>query len=251
MAEQAGIQRYRWQVVFGSVLVVLSAVFYAVHYLVFRDTHHIFIYLVGDIAFVPIEVLLVTLIIHRMLRIRERRALLRKLNMVIGSFFSEVGFELMGRFIMYDPKHGMLSESLIVSAEWNSSTFLTVKQLVKRHDLSVQPTGGDLEELRGFLEARRGFLLTLLQNPNLLEHESFTDLLWAVFHLTEELVYRADVRKATDTDLDHLRGDVVRAYRCILLEWLQYIWNISRRIIPISSHWPYGGTPSIRMRISG
>jgi len=30
-------------------------------------------------------------------------------------------------------------------------------------------------------------LLGLLGNPNLLEHDSFTDLLWAVFHLMEEL----------------------------------------------------------------
>jgi len=34
--------------------------------MIFTDAHHIFIYLVGDIAFVFIKVLLVTMIIHQM-----------------------------------------------------------------------------------------------------------------------------------------------------------------------------------------
>jgi hypothetical protein len=43
--------------------VALSALLYFVHYLIFRDVHHIFIYLLGDLAFLPIEVLLVVIII--------------------------------------------------------------------------------------------------------------------------------------------------------------------------------------------
>ncbi|MBW1689743.1 MAG: hypothetical protein JRI71_04650 [Deltaproteobacteria bacterium] len=55
-----------WQVILGFSLVLLSAVFYVLHFMIFTDAHHIFIYLVGDIAFVFIEVLLVTMIIHQM-----------------------------------------------------------------------------------------------------------------------------------------------------------------------------------------
>ncbi len=47
--------------------------------------------MVGDIAFVPIEVLMVTLIIHRLLTEREKRAMLKKMNMVIGAFFQRSG----------------------------------------------------------------------------------------------------------------------------------------------------------------
>ena len=70
----------------GAALLALSAFFYFIHFLIFRDAHHIFIYMVGDIAFVPIEVLLVTLIIHRYLDQREKRALLRKMNMLSALF---------------------------------------------------------------------------------------------------------------------------------------------------------------------
>ena len=59
------MRRWKWQIIFVSGFVLLSVIFYWAHYTIFRDAHHIFIYLLGDIAFVPIEVVLVTLIIHR------------------------------------------------------------------------------------------------------------------------------------------------------------------------------------------
>jgi len=82
------MKRHSWQIILGASLLGLSIVFYCIQYLVFRDAHHIFLYLVGDLAFVFIEVLLVTLIINQILSIKEKRGRLEKLNMVIGSFFS-------------------------------------------------------------------------------------------------------------------------------------------------------------------
>jgi hypothetical protein len=90
------------QILLGLLLVLLSVLFYLIHFAFFRDAHHIFIYLVGDIAFVFIEVLLVTLIIHQVLSEREKRAMLKKLNMVIGAFFSEVGMSLLKHFWAFD-----------------------------------------------------------------------------------------------------------------------------------------------------
>ncbi|MGZ8874776.1 MAG: hypothetical protein ACXW1E_08655 [Halobacteriota archaeon] len=55
-----------------------------------------------------------------------------------------------------------------------------------------------LETLRRVLVSERAFLLRLLENPNLLEQEAFTEQLRAVFHLADELQYR--------TDLAHLPG---------------------------------------------
>jgi len=41
-----------WQIVFGLILIALSVAVYTIHYLIFRDAHHIFIYMLGDIGFV-------------------------------------------------------------------------------------------------------------------------------------------------------------------------------------------------------
>jgi hypothetical protein len=80
--------------------------------------------------------------------------------------------------------------------------------------------------MRVFLLEKRDFLLRLLENPNLLEHESFTDLLWAVFHLTEELAHRPKCRELHPRDREHLGKDIQRAYVLLIREWLGYMRHL-------------------------
>ena len=67
-------------------LALLSALLHMLHLLIFKDGHHLAIYLFGDIAFVPLEVLLVSVIIHRLMEQRSRKEQLNKMNMLIGVF---------------------------------------------------------------------------------------------------------------------------------------------------------------------
>ncbi|MDH5405697.1 MAG: hypothetical protein OEZ30_05450 [Candidatus Aminicenantes bacterium] len=217
------MKRFNWLLVLGVVLILSSTIFYLVHYVIFKDVHHIFIYLLGDIAFIPIEVLLVTLIIHRLLITREKRAMLEKLNMIIGAFFSEVGTRLLTYFSDFDPKLDKIRNDLIVTNDWSEQEFIYVFQRLKDYDYEVEIAKVDLEDLRSFLMGKSDFLLRLLENPNLLEHESFTDLLRAVFHLTEELTSREDIRQLPDTDYKHFSGDIKRAYNLLVNEWLDYM----------------------------
>ena len=59
----------------------------SIHYSIFRDAHHIFIYMLGDIGFLFLDVLLVILFIEHILSRREKRSIMEKLNMVIGTSF--------------------------------------------------------------------------------------------------------------------------------------------------------------------
>jgi len=217
---------FGWQVKLGILLVVLSAAVYLFHYAVFRDAHHIFIYMVGDIAFVPIEVLLVTLIIHRLLSVREKRAMLQKLNMVIGVFFAEAGTAMLKEFARVDPGVERIREALKMKADWTAKDFASVGARLREYGYDVRPGRDDVERLKDFFEGRREFLLRLLENPNLLEHESFTEMLWAVVHLAEELSHRADVRAIPPSDLEHLSGDVKRAYSRLVAEWLSHMEHL-------------------------
>lgn len=214
------------RVLLGILLVLLSVFFYAVHYVLFRDAHHIFIYLVGDVAFVFIEVLLVTLIIHHMLGQREKRAMLNKLNMVIGAFFSEVGTPLLKYFTGFDSNAEEISKHLIVNNEWSPEHFEQMQVILKDHDYKIDGKIGDIGGLQKFVVEKRGFLLRLLENPNLLEHEEFTELLWAVFHLSEELSHRISVNDLPDTDIKHLGGDITRAHRLLVREWLSHMEHL-------------------------
>ncbi|MCK4532673.1 hypothetical protein KAU39_02710 [bacterium] len=214
---------FNWQVVLGFVLVILSTAAYFIHYLIFRNAHHIFIYLVGDVAFVFLEVLLVSMIIHGILVYREKQVMLKKLNMVIGVFFSEIGTILLKKFSDFDLESFKITKKLVVTNNWSNQEFLKVHKYLKEHTSNIDTKKGELEEIKKILLEKRNFLLNLLQNPNLLEHDSFTDLLFGVFHLTEELVKRKDFNHLPQTDYKHLAGDIKRAYHLLIFEWLNYM----------------------------
>lgn len=83
-------------------------------------------------------------------------------------------------------------------------------------------------ELRDYLKTKRDFLVRLLENPMLLDHESFTDLLRAVFHLTEELEAHGDLKTLADTDIAHLGGDIHSAYYNLVMQWLGYMKHLKK-----------------------
>jgi len=217
------MKRFGWQVFLGLSLIVLSILFYLLHYAIFRDPHHIFIYLIGDIAFVFIEVLMVTLIIHQLLNEREKRSRLEKLTMVIGAFFSEVGTNLLVFFSDFDPTLDNIRRELIVTNNWSEKEFSKISKRLKNYNYEIEAQKVNFKDLRNFLMEKKDFLLRLLENPNIFEHEAFTDLLRAVFHLTEELVARNDFGKLPVSDFDHLAGDIKRAYILLVHEWLDYM----------------------------
>lgn len=217
---------FSWQVVLALILMSLSLVFYSIHYYIFKDFHHIILYLIGDIAFLFLDVLIVVLILHRLLEFRERKAILKKLNMVIGTFFIEVGTELIKRCAKFDQELSCISSELIVTKDWTDKEFARIRRDIEKHKSTINSKAGNLEDVRIFLLDKRQFLLGLLENPNLLEHESFTNLLWAVFHLTDELAHRGDFKKLPDSDYQHLSGDIKRAYQSLILEWLDYMRHL-------------------------
>jgi len=208
------------------VLLAVSAALYFIQYLIFRDARHISFYFAQDLAFVPIEVLLVVIIIERMLEQRDKRAMLHKLNMVIGAFFSELGTRLLGDVTPAVVGRGQVLEHLALNADWRRSDFRHAIEFARQFSYQVDPGRLDLSSLRELLVSKRGFMVRLLENPNLLEHERFTDLLWAIFHLTEELSARESLERLSENDIAHLAEDARRAYSQLAAEWVAYAQHL-------------------------
>ncbi|MBC7248372.1 MAG: hypothetical protein H5T73_11430 [Actinobacteria bacterium] len=229
-----------WYAVLGAGLLFLSAVLYLVHYAIFRDAHHIFIYMLGDIAFMPIEVLLVAIIVHRVLDAREKKTRMEKLNMVIGAFFSEMGMQLLRSFSRFDAACREIRECFSAEPDWGEADFREARRKLEDYECAIGRDDRLLEDMREFLLSKRDFLLTLLENPTLLEHETFTDLLWAVFHLAEELKYRYLLEGLPESDHEHLCSDIARAYSLLLREWLAYLEHLK-------ANYPYLFSLAVRM----
>jgi hypothetical protein len=222
----------RWKLIAGIGLLALSIVLYTVHYLLFHDIHHIFIYFVGDIAFIPIEVLIVTLIIDQMLESREKKQRMEKLNMVIGTFFSTTGTPLLDRLIRADPGIDSLRQRLVVRDSWRKSDFAEMKEVMQKYSFGVEIDRIDLDAAKDFFLKNEDFLLRLVENPMVFEHESFTDLILAISHLTEELKARDRVSGLPNDDRGHLAIDFRRVYSLLIPEWLRYMEYLQ-------THYPY------------
>ncbi|MFC2002152.1 hypothetical protein ACFLUZ_06620, partial [Chloroflexota bacterium] len=210
----------------AGIFLALSALVYLIHYFIFRDVHHIFIYMVGDLAFLPLEVFLVVIVIERILARREKQAMLQKMNMVIGAFFSEAGNNLLNDLINHFENREEIAQHLNVAAGWGSGDFKKAAAFAYHLKIDIDCHKVDLERLKIFLAQKRAFLLTLLENPNLLEHDRFTDLLWAVTHLDEELEARPSLVNLPESDLEHIAIDIQRLYDHLTSEWLDYVEHL-------------------------
>jgi len=222
------MNRTAWSIAIGVGLLTVSAGLYGLQIAVFHRPEDTGFYLLQDLAFLPVQILLVTLIVNRVMARREKQVVLDKMNMVIGAFYAEVGTELLKRLFVFDANAGAIGAGMLIQEDWTSRRFDDAIRLSRSHTAKIEVSPEYLDDLRRFLLSRRNFLLRLLENPNLLEHDTFTDSLWAVFHLSDELAHRADLAALPPTDLQHLAGDISRAYTCILVEWLAYMANLKR-----------------------
>jgi voltage-gated potassium channel len=163
---------------------------------------------------------------------RETASRVEKMNIMIGAFFSEVGRDLLVQFAKADTQRREMSADLSLCAGWKKGDFQRVTAGLSRFHYRVEYDAMDFEAVRFLLSAKREFLVRLIENPNLVEHEAFTDLLRAVFHLADELAHRPGFDSLPKNDTAHLVGDVRRAYSPLVSQWLE-------QMLYLETNYPY------------
>ena len=216
-------EKLAWELRIVLILLIASLILNLVHYVIFRDLRHIWLWNLTDLAFLPISVLFMTLLIDRLLSARETALHLDKMNMLIGAFFSSVGTELLMRFACWDADVQYLRDNFGSHEPWSKLNVRGIERILGQHSFDVSIDRPGLQKLRELMAQKQDFMMRLLENPNLLEHETFTDLLRAVFHLAEELAHRSDIASIPDSDVLHLCGDAKRAYTLLVREWAVYM----------------------------
>lgn len=207
-------------------LLALSAIIYFFQFLLFNDTHDTFFYLLQDMAFLPINALFITLILDQIVSSREKKSRLEKMNMVIGVFFSEVGSELVRYCSKFDIEYEQNKDKLCITDAWTFSDFDAATDAIKKYNFKIDSRLNTFDEFKSFLICKRDFLLNLLGNPILLEHDIFTDLLWSIFHISDELYIIKDFSALSDEDYAHLSKDIDRVYGLLIYQWLSYLKHL-------------------------
>ncbi len=213
----------KWEIKISVVLLLTSVFFYVINYLTLHDTTFIEKYLLAQLGFLPISVLLVTVILNSLMTMRERREKMEKLNIVIGTFFAEIGKDLLRYLSKYDKNIEDIATEILHVENFENEDFERLKEIMNTRKFEINFSKINLYELRKFLLENKEFAVNLLDNPMLVEHETFTDLLWNVLHVTEELRRVINFDNLSEEDRDDIKGDLEKMYRLLSYEWLNYV----------------------------
>ena len=184
----------------------------------------IFVILAGVGSFIFVAANLIELTLGR----KEAIARNRKVNMIVGVFFSEAGIPLIRKLKSAISGNDALNKSLHIQPGWSESDFLDAKINLENFSYEIDIHKIDLAEVHQLLRGKRTLLVQLLQHPVLFEHEAFTDLLNSVFHLEEELSARDDFEQLPESDLNHLAVDTKRVVSFIVIQWLDYMRHLQK-----------------------
>ena len=227
----------RWKIKFSILMIILIIIIYGSNYLVLGDPEHIISYIWTHLGFIPVDILVVAFILDEIIEKKEKEAMLEKLDMLMSTFFSEVGNDLIEQLSTAN-KYKASTENLKSIKDWNQDDFdnklneLKSSSLDFSADISPENREEFLKTLTDTLSSKREFIVSLINNPNLLEKEEFTELINSILHLDEELEHRKDLNLVTDADFAHLNGDMKRVYDKLVYEWVYYLKYLHK-------HYPY------------
>ncbi len=213
----------KWELKISIVLLLSSIFFYAVNYLTFHDTGFIEKYILAQLGFLPISVLLVSIVLNSLMVRRTKKERQTKLNIVIGSFFGEVGKDLLRYLSKYDIKPEELAREVISLSSMSVGDIKNLEDEMKTRKFQLKVRNMNLYELRKFLIENKEFIVNILDNPVILEHETFTDLLWNVLHVTEELKRIINFDNISEDDYEDIKGDLEKLYFLLSYEWVKYV----------------------------
>lgn len=224
------MKKFSWEARLACLLIAISICVYTIKFLFFGDNgeSNTMSYIFNSLGFLPINVLIVTLIINRLLTLRSKREQQEKIRMVIGLFFSEMGDTLLRKMVQWDKSPETLRETMLVKNTWTKEQYKAAKEHAAQLCTRTVPGPDDLIEVRDLFMKNHDFLLRLIENPVLLEHTTVSKLMQDLFHLGEELAGRKDIHSLPQSDLAHLAGDVNRVYCQLTTAWLEHMEYLNR-----------------------
>lgn len=222
------IRIFKGKLILGVLLISLSIAIYFLQIVLFNDSRNTEFYFLQDMAFVPLQVLFVTLILDEILNMREKQLKVKKMNLIISTFYSELGITLIKGLSEFILNFDQLKSELNANTNWSNINSQKMRKTINNFKVIADSRKGNLESLKNYLIDQKSYMLTVFENPNLMEHDAFTDMLWAIYHIADELDHREEILTLPQTDMQHISGDIERAYKLLVSEWTYYMNHLDR-----------------------
>jgi hypothetical protein len=188
-----------------------------IHYLIFGQLENTEYYSLMNLCFIPINILAVTLMFEKLVERRAKLERVSKLNMLVGLFFSDIGFTLLKLIVAGDEK--------IHALDLDFTDLKSCETKLKSHNHQVVFENINYSELKELVIGARDILSSLISNESILEHETFADLLMSLMHLRDEIIF-IKYTELTPDDCSHLKGDLTRVYENLTFQWINYLSHL-------------------------
>lgn len=208
------MKKIRYYFVISFILIALSSIMFFIHYLIFGQALNTAYYSLMNLCFIPINSLVVTIMLEKLIDYRAKKDRIEKINMLVGIFFTEVGGKLM---------------HFIIDADKDAKNYITnfedlnkIKKSLYEYDYKVDMNYIDLCTIKNILVEHSDLFVTLISNESILQHQIFTDLLMSVIHLRDEIIFM-EKDNELEPNINHLENDVIRVYKNISIQWISYL----------------------------
>lgn len=208
------MKKIRYYFVISFILIALSSIMFFIHYLIFGQALNTAYYSLMNLCFIPINSLVVTIMLEKLIDYRAKKDRIEKINMLVGIFFTEVGGKLM---------------HFIIDADKDAKNYITnfedlnkIKKCLYEYNYKVDMKYIDLCAIKNILVEHNNLFVTLISNESILQHQIFTDLLMSVIHLRDEIIFM-EKDNGLELNINHLENDVIRVYKNISIQWISYL----------------------------
>lgn len=204
-----------YQVITAFFLLILCVFMFSLHFLLFGQIQNTLYYSLMSLCFIPLNTLAVTIVFEELYKRRAKLERLSKLNMLVGTYFSEIGFDLLDILASADEQ----AETIILDFEDKNATAI----LLKNSNFDFISKNVPCQRIKDLLVENKQVLISLMSNEHLLEHEIFTDLLIATVHLRDEFKFHDAANDYTEPVINHLAVDTSRVYKALVIQWWDYM----------------------------
>lgn len=222
------MKKYSGIIKTGAVLFAISAILYLINYFMFGDAHHLFVVFAEEIAYMPIYIFIILVVAEKAISSREKQEMARKTNALVGTFFTELGYELIRITTRFDKDCEKVKSELRTIENWDAAKKKSFIASAKNHKYCAPKGTEDLVIIKDLMFQKKDFMLELMSNSSLIEKDEFSDLLLAVNHILEEFRTRGEISTFDSADIGHLHVDVERAYRYLMASWVMYMTHLEK-----------------------
>lgn len=207
-------------------MTIMAMAIYITHYLIFGQLRSTVSSLILSLAYVPIGVMFNMLILDRIFKKSNEIRLERRINIIIGSFFHEIGNDLINTIVVGDENVDVLRYLCDASIDWDDKNFKELSEIIKVYECKITIDKIDLKLLKDILGNKEEFILDLIINSNLDDYEGFGEMLMSILHVRDEFDSLFIDGIINERDKLHMTIDICRSYKSLLIFRVDYIKNL-------------------------